>query len=113
MTRFVVACSKRLGHATKASVCAIFSPLEIILHPRRFRKKNRARANREFLERLNFQQIDDGDLSYIDGKGNALRRVQTTKTQITFIVVGSRRRRAYINLDKKGRYISYTGPIKI
>jgi len=92
---------------------AILRAIEPVLHPRRYRDKKRAISNRDFLANLGFKEIGDGDLSYIDADGNPLRLVQSNQTQITFIVIGRRRSRAYIKLDKKGRYTSYTGPIKV
>lgn len=113
LERVIVAPARRLAAATRKIQSAILSASEPILHPRRYRDKKRALFNRDFLVNLGFKEIGDGDLSYIDADGNPLRLVQTNQTQITFIVIGRRRSRAYIKLDKKGRYTSYTGPIKI
>jgi hypothetical protein len=102
-----------MNGALRKSISNINSAVEPVLHPRRYREKKRSDRNQGFLKSLGFKEVDDGDLSYIDAQGNALRLVQSDVSQITFIVVGRRRCRAYIKLDKKGRYISYTGPIKI
>lgn len=104
---------RRLNGAIQKLMSSLRSVLEPVLHPRRYREKKRINRNQVFLKSLGFKEIGDGDLSYIDAEGNALRLVQSDSAQITFIVIGRRRSRAYIKLDKKGRYTSYTGPIKV
>ena len=95
------------------SVSALEQAIGPSLHPSSYRAKRRAKQNEDFLKNLGFKEVCDGDLSYIDSDGNPLRLVQSNATQITFLVIGRRRSRAYIKLDKKGRYTSYTGPIKV
>lgn len=104
---------RRLNGVIQKFISSISSTLEPVLHPRRCREKKRLSRNQDFLKSLGFKEIEDGDLSYMDAEGNALRLVQSDAAQITFIVVGRRRSRAYIKLDKKGRYTSYTGPFRI
>ncbi|TLX16834.1 hypothetical protein [Rhizobium sp. MHM7A] len=102
-----------MNGAIQKVLSGLKSAFEPVLHPRRHRARKRVNRNQDFLKSLGFKEIEDGDLSYIDAEENALRLVQSDAAQITFIVVGRRRSRAYIKLDKKGRYTSYTGPIRI
>jgi hypothetical protein len=104
---------KRLNRVILTFLSGLKSAFEPALHPRRYRQEKRANRNQDFLKGLGFREVGDGDLSYIDAKGNALRVVQSDAAQITLIVIGRRRSRAYLKLDKKGRYASYTGPIRI
>jgi hypothetical protein len=92
---------------------ALANALDRVFHPLQYKQKRRNEANHKFLVNLGFSEIDDGHLSYVDGDGNSLRLIQTTDRMLTFIVVGRRRSRAYIKLDGKGRYVSYTGPLKV
>jgi hypothetical protein len=111
--RFLSASFLGLARARKKLSAAFERAVEPALHPGKYREKRRVERNENFLKSLGFKEIGDGDLSYIDSEGNALRLVQSNPVQITFLVIGRRRSRAYIKLDKKGRYTSYTGPIKL
>jgi hypothetical protein len=104
---------KKLGGAIRSFGQWIGKKIEPIAHPKRHYARKIEAHNRLFLVKQGFTEIDNGDLSYIDSAGNPLRLVQTNTAQITFIVIGKRRSRAYLKLDKKGRYTEYTGPTTI
>lgn len=113
VTRFIKAPFNKLGGVANAFAALLRSIFWKITHPRKHRAIKLEMRNRDFLRKIGFEEIDNGDLSYIDGESNALRVVQTNQNQITFIVIGKRRSRAYLKMDKKGRYTEYTGPIKV
>lgn len=87
--------------------------LERVFQPGLHRQRATAERNTAFLTEHGFNHVEDGDISLIDAEGNPLRLIKTQSTQLVFIVLGKRKHRAYIHLDKKGRYMSYSGLVSL
>ena len=67
----------------------------------------------DFLLQNRIQETGDEDVTHIDSSNNKLRLLEENTDMLVFMAVGRRNRRAYINLDRDGRMIEYTGVVKL
>lgn len=80
-----------------------------------FRRRGRLRRfaaiehNEAFLAENGFKETAGRDVTHYDADGNALRFLEASPDRLSFMVVGRRGRRAYIDLDENGRMLSYSG----
>lgn len=79
----------------------------------RLRRFAIARANEGFQEKAGIRETGEDEITHYDGEGNALRLIERTDARLVFLLVGKRNRRAYIDLDEKGRMLSYSGPVQL
>lgn len=81
--------------------------------PRRLHTFAIAEHNEEFLDSFGFEEVNEKEVSHIDGEGNPLRLTERNADSIVFLAVGRRNRRAYIGLSPEGRMLGYTGVIAV
>lgn len=77
--------------------------------PNRLRRFSIVRENESFLRDNGFQETNGTDITHYDLNGNALRLLEAHPTKIVFMAVGRRGKRAFIDLDKHGKMIAYSG----
>lgn len=70
-------------------------------------------ANEEFLKKNGIYETGVETAPYQDAHGNSLRLLDVGKTKLVFMAVGRRNKRAFIDLDKTGRMMKYTGPMQL
>lgn len=79
----------------------------------RRRAKAIERHNLDFLASEGFRDLGIGEDIIEDAEGNRLKYKGEEPTLLIFSLVGRRNMRAAINLDREGRMLSYTGPVKL
>ena len=77
--------------------------------PKRLKAFAVRRSNEKFLEDNGFRETDGTDITHYDPNGQPLRFLETHPDRLVFMVVGRRGKRAYINLDREGRMLDYSG----
>lgn len=85
-----------------------------------YQRKRRKRAfrlqeaNQAFLNRIGLRQVDGAkSFTHQDAENNKLRLEGIGSDIVEFFVVGSRNRRAFINIDSQGTFINYTGVVDL
>lgn len=99
------------GQVTAATAGLTLFGMMIGLFRRRRRLKRFAAIehNEAFLAENGFKETLGRDVTHYDADGNALRFLEASPDRLSFMVVGRRGRRAYIDLDESGRMLSYSG----
>lgn len=99
------------GQVTAATAGLTLFGMMIGLFRRRRRLKRFAAIehNEAFLAENGFKETPGRDVTHYDADGNALRFLEASPDRLSFMVVGRRGRRAYIDLDESGRMLSYSG----
>ncbi len=59
------------------------------------------------------QEVENSKFTHIDGRGNKLRLESYSNKRITFLAVGRRNKRAFIDLSPEGLMKRYSGFVKI
>ena len=69
------------------------------------------KLNEGFLRARGIREVSEPNASHIDRWGNLLRLLDHDDTQMTFLAVGKRSKRAYIEMAADGRMLAYSGVV--
>lgn len=81
----------------------------LLIRRRRLALISVAKDNLAFLRSINLAATHGKDITHMDHHGNSLRLMEDLPNQTIFMVVGKKGKRAMIEKDDDGRYISYSG----
>lgn len=98
-----------IGAAITLFIAAIGLLVGLYQRPKRLKKFSIVRENENFLILNGFQETNGTDITHYDLHGNALRFLEAHPTKIVFMAVGRRGKRAFIEIDKDGKMIAYSG----
>lgn len=98
-----------MGLAATAVIAGIGFLVGIFQRPKRLKIFEVERYNKRFLYDAGFQETDGTDITHYDPDGMPLRFLEAHPGKLSFMAVGKRGKRAFINLDSDGRMLSYTG----
>lgn len=98
-----------MGLALTAVIAGIGFLVGIFQRPKRLKIFEVERFNKRFLYDAGFQETDGTDITHYDPDGQPLRFLEAHPGKLSFMAVGKRGKRAFINLDSDGRMLSYTG----
>jgi len=97
------------GFVTTAIITGIGILVGLFQRPKRLKAIAASKANEEFLITNGFRETDGTDITHYDPSGQALRFLEAHPDRLVFMAVGRRGKRAYIDLDKNGRMVEYSG----
>ncbi|PHZ83478.1 hypothetical protein [Paremcibacter congregatus] len=63
--------------------------------------------NEDFMEQHKFKETGTDDITHYDFNDTPLRLLEMQKDRISFMVVGERGKRAFINMDNDGKFLEY------
>ena len=77
-----------------------------------YKKEDVISHNNTFLAEHGFATYEEEEL-LLDGDGESLREIESNSERITFMALGRRNKRAYIDLSPDGRFKYYSGVVHI
>ncbi|MGQ2909197.1 MAG: hypothetical protein ACT6QU_14730 [Aliihoeflea sp.] len=95
------------------SIALIGSVWGLFRRRRRKRAFGVARQNRSFLVNAGIIPTKAKDATHVGPDAERLRLLGNDDGNVVFMVVGRRSKRAYISMDREGRFLEYTGPISV
>ncbi|WP_454623486.1 hypothetical protein [Brucella anthropi] len=98
-----------IGATVTAVIGGIGLLIGLIQRPKRLKVFEVERYNKRFMYDAGFQETDGSDITHYDPDGQPLRFLEAHPGKLSFMAVGRRGKRAFINLDDDGRMVSYNG----